>query len=170
MSTGTQTTTYTIADIRKVLDNFAADFFMMAQATGLRSAENVRATVSDLKAFAEAAYLVEVKIFLLDKDGNKLRAAVYKVSESAAGWQTSRPGDNLWPRISDGALWIVATLNDNWWGKQDAGKEAFKKDRGLNGSWGITDKDATVTGLASSAGQRYESNGYGLARTNYTRG
>ena len=30
MSTATRTATYTVADIRKVVDNFAADFSMMA--------------------------------------------------------------------------------------------------------------------------------------------
>ena len=38
MST-TQTTTFTATDIRKVVDSFAADYWMIAQATGLHTEE-----------------------------------------------------------------------------------------------------------------------------------
>ena len=168
-STGTQTTTYTVADIRKVVDNFAADFSMMSQATGLRSRENVAEVVSDLKVFSENGYLLQVKLFLQDKDGNKLRAALYSVSESAAGWKSERPGNNLWPRIPDGSLWVVATLTEAWWQKPDVAKEAFVKERGLHSAWAKTDKDTSLTGLTSSTGQKYASNGYGWERTNYTK-
>lgn len=131
-STGTYTTTYTVADIRKVVENFAADFSMTAQATGLRTRESVALTVSDLNIFAEYGYLVSVTLFLLDKDGNKLRVAVYRVSDSAAGWKSDAPGNNLWPRTEGGSLWVLGTLTDEWWKKTEAEKEAFTKARGLN--------------------------------------
>jgi len=168
-STGTQTTTYTVADIRKVVDNFAADFSMMGQSTALRSRESVAEVVSDLKVFAEWGYLVEVALFLLDKDGSKLRAARYKVNDSATGWTCDRPGNNLWPRTPDGSLWVVATLTDAWWNKTDPQREAFVRDRGLHNVWARTAKDTSLTGLCSSVGQRYASNGYGWERTNYSR-
>lgn len=164
----TQTTTYTVADIRKVVDNFAADFSMMAQSTGLRTRENVAEVVLDLKIFAENGYLVRVRVFLEDKDGNKLRAADYKVSDSAAGWNSDRPGNNLWPRSTDGSLWVLATLSDAWWQKTDAAQEIFIRDQGLHNAWKRTDKDASLVGLSSSAGQKYASNGYGWERTNYS--
>jgi len=169
-STGTRTTTYTVADIRKVVENFAADFSMMAQATGLRTRESVAATVADLNVFAEYGYLVSVTLFLLDKDGNKIRVAVYKVSDSAAGWKSDSPGNNLWPKTEGGALWVLGTFSDEWWNKTDAEKEAFVKARGLNSPWSKTDKDTSLNGLTSSAGQKYASNGYGWERTNYSRG
>jgi hypothetical protein len=168
-TTGTQTTTYTVADIRKVVENFAADFSMMAQATGLRTRESVAAVVSDLNTFAQYGYLVSVTLFLLDKDGNKLRVAVYKVSESAAGWKSDAPGNNLWPRTEGGALWVLGTLTDAWWNKTEAEKESFIMNQGLNSPWSRTEKDTSLTGLVSSAGQKYASNGYGWERTNYGR-
>lgn len=166
--TQTQTTTYTVADIRKVVDNFAADFSMMAQSTGLRTRENVAEVVSDLKIFAENGYLVRVTVFLQDKDGNKLRAADYKASDSAAGWNSDRPGNNLWPRTTDGVLWVLATLSNSWWQKTDSDKESFVKNQGLYNAWTKTDKDTSMIGLSSSAGQKYASNGYGWQRTNYS--
>src|SRR5438552_15393892 len=95
--TGTHTTTYTVADIRKVVDNFAADFSMIGQATGLYSRERVAWVVSDLKIFAEYRYLIDVNLILKDAAGRQVRAAVYRVFESAIGWTSERPGNNLWP-------------------------------------------------------------------------
>jgi hypothetical protein len=168
-STGTQTTTYTVADIRKVVENFAADFSMMAQATGLRTREGVAAVVSDLNKFAEHSYLVSVTLFLLDKDGNKLRVAVYKVADSAAGWKSDAPGNNLWPRTEGGSLWVLGTLADAWWNKIESDKDAFIKNNGLNSPWSKTEKNTSLGGLTSSAGQKYASNGYGWERTNYSK-
>jgi len=169
-STGSRTTTYTVADIRKVVENFAADFSMMAQATGLRTRESVAAVVADLIVFAEYGYLFSVTLFLLDKDGNKLRGAIYKVADSAAGWQSDAPGNNLWPRTEGGSLWVLGTFTEAWWSKTEAEKEAFIKARGLNFPWSKTEKDTSLNGLTSSAGQKYVSNGYGWERTNYSRG
>jgi hypothetical protein len=165
-STGTQTTTYTIADIQKVVDNFAADFSMMAQATGLWARDNVEKTVFDLKVFAENGYLIDVNIILKDRYGRQIRAAVYKVSESAKGWISERPGNNLWPRMPDGSLKVVATLTNAWWNMTGSEKERFIRDR-LYGSWPITTEETSFLGLASSPGQRYASNGYGWERKNY---
>jgi Bacterial HORMA domain family 1 len=167
-STGTQTTTYTVADIRKVVDNFAADFSMMAQATGLRSRESVAETVFDLKVFAERGFLVDVMLILKNRNGEKIRAAIYKVSESATGWTSERPGNNLWPRTPEGVMRVVGTLTDAWWNKTDPEKEIFIEKHGLHGTWAHTTEDTSFSGLSASLGQRYASNGYGWQRTNYS--
>lgn len=168
-SIGTQTTTYTVADIRKVVENFAADFSMMSQATGLRSRENVAETVYDLKMFAEYGYLVSVTLILKDKDGNKIRAAVYKVAESATGWVSEQPGNNLWPRTPGGSLYVLATLTNTWWNMMGSGKDAFIKNNALHGKWDLSTADNSLSGLSSSAGQKYASRGYGWERTNYSK-
>jgi hypothetical protein len=168
-STGTQTTTYTVADIRKVVDNFAADLSMMAQATGLRSRESVAEIVSDLKVFAEHNYLVEVTLFLDDKDGNRLRAAVYKVNAFAIGWTPDRPGNNVWERTPGGSLWVLAALTNAWWNKTDPQRETFVSERGLHYPWARTQNNTSLSGLCSSVGQKYTSSGYGWQRTNYSK-
>src|ERR1700761_2059425 len=95
-TTGTQTTTYTRADVRKVVENFAADYAMIADFTSLRSRDNVEKDVADLRQFAEDGYLVRVTLYLMDKDNNPINVAVFNVSESAVGWQNGRPGNNGW--------------------------------------------------------------------------
>ena len=169
-STGTRTTTYTVADIRKVVENFAADYSMIAQSTGLRTREQVVAAVSDLNTLARYDYLVSVTIYLLDKAGSKVQVAAYEVSESAVGWKTDAPGNALWPRIEGSSLRIIATLTDPWWNMAESEKEAFIKTHSLNSPWKKTDLDTSLTGLVSSAGQKYASNGYGWERTNYVKG
>lgn len=166
-STGTQTRTYTVADIRKVVDKFAADYVMISQSTGLPV--GAAETVADLKIFAELGYLIDVTLYLLDKDGNKLQVAVYKVSEATVGSTSDRPGNNLWPRTTDGSLRVVATVTNAWFEKTDEEKAAFVKKYGLYSSWGITTMDTSLVGLNSSSGQKYASNGYGWERTNYTK-
>lgn len=164
----TRTKTYTVVDIRKVVENFAADFSMIAQATGLRSPENVANVVYDLRIFAEFEYLNEIMVHLEDKNGVILRAARYEVNQSATGWGSDRPGNNLWPRTPDGSLHILATFTSEWWNKTDSEKQRFINDYGLHGSWPLGNR-ISITGLSSTAGQRYSSNGYGWERTNYSR-
>lgn len=166
-TTGTQTQTYTVVDIRKVLDHFAADFTMISQATGLWSSTSVSTTVSDLKQFAEAGYLTRVNLILKDKAGTVIKAAVFKISNAAVGWTSERPGNNLWPRTPDGTLNLVADLNQKWWDLQDAGRESFITTRALNSKWPVSSEDTSYLGLTSSSGQRYASNGYGMQRQNF---
>src|SRR4051812_11923474 len=100
----TYSTTYTTADIGKVVDCFAADFDMVAQSTGLRSRENARAVADDVKTFAQHGYLVDVNLCLQDAFGRIVRAAKYEVSTNASLWTAQRPGNNLWPRTPGGDL------------------------------------------------------------------
>ena len=45
--TATRTNTFTVVDVRKVIDNFAADYVMIGQSTGLRSRTIVDRDVAD---------------------------------------------------------------------------------------------------------------------------
>jgi hypothetical protein len=168
-STGTKTTTFTKADIRKVVESFAADYGMIADITGLRLREKVEHDVSDLNKFAEDGYLVRVTLYLLDKDGNPLNVAIYKVSENAVGWQTGMPGNNVWTAPAGSSLQLIATMTDAWFNKSDEGRQQYLKSRGLVGSWAKSDTTTSLNGMTASAGQKYASNGYGWARTNYSK-
>ena len=148
--TGTQTTTFTVVDIRKVVDNFAADFSMKAQATGLRTRENVAEIVYDLKILAEGGYLENVKLILKDASGTEIRGTKYTVSNSAAGWVSERPGHNLWPRTPGGVLKVIAGLTCEWWAKTEEEKAAFISVYGLHWSWSLTTEDTSFATLTAS--------------------
>lgn len=168
MDTGTRTNTHTVTDVRRVVASFGADFWMIAQATGLQESQDVRDTVSDLTVFAEAGYLEEVDLILWDATGNKLRAAKYTVSTSAVGWNNDRPGNNLWPRTAGGQLQVVATMSNEWTAMDEAAQAAAHEQLGLINSWRTTSVDTSHAGMNQDADRRYASNGYGLARTIYT--
>lgn len=55
-STETISQTYTIADIGKVIDCFAADLDMISQSSGLLTRDSVKNIASDVKAFAQSGY------------------------------------------------------------------------------------------------------------------
>ena len=78
------TQTYTIADIGKVIDCFAADLDMTSQSTGLLTRELVKGYAADVKAMAQRGYLLEANIVLKDASGNVIRAAKYEVNTDAA--------------------------------------------------------------------------------------
>jgi hypothetical protein len=168
-TTGTLTNTFTTADIRKVIEHFAADFSMMVLFTGLHSREYVTKVAHDLNVFADFRCITEVKLMLKDKVGNKLNASVYKISEAATGWTCERPGNNNWPRTPDGTLLVIGTMTQTWHVKTDAEKAAFRQKQGLNWPWNPTTQDVSVLGMTATAGQTYASNGYGIQRTNYGR-
>jgi hypothetical protein len=168
MTSGTQTQTYTLADIRRVLTDFAADFAMIAQATGLRSRENVAQTVSDLIGFAGAGYLQVIDVVLWDGAGRKLRAVKYIVSTTAVGWTTQRPGNNLWPRTPGGVLQVVATLSSSWWSLSAAGQAAVCETWDIAGAWNPTVTDTSHFGLTAVTDRRYASNGYGVEKIIYS--
>lgn len=167
MSVGTQTRTYTLADIRRVLADFAADFAMIGQATGLRSRESVAETVGDLVGFAGAGYLLAVDVILWDAAGRKVRAAKYTVSTSAIGWMTQRPGNNLWPRTPGGQLQVIATLSNDWWALGEAERAEVRARWGIAGAWPPTTTDTSHRGMTAAVDRRYASNGFGVEKTVY---
>jgi len=167
MSIGTQTRTYTLADIRRVLADFAADLDMIGQATGLRSRESVAATVGDLRGFAGAGYLLAVDVILWDAAGRKVRAAKYTVSTSAVGWTNQRPGNNLWPRTPGGQLQVIATLSNDWWTLDEKERAEVRARWGIAGAWPPTTTDISNRGMTAAVDRRYASNGFGVEKTVY---
>jgi hypothetical protein len=168
MGTGTSTTTFTKADIRKVIANFAADFGMIGQSTGLWTRSQIDATVADLNCFAEAGFLTAVVVILYDAQGKVVKPRRYLVSESAVGWASDRPGDNLWPYTPNGKLELVATLSDAWWQMDEVARRQRKTAIGVVGDWGYTSTDTSFSTMTATQDRRYASNGYGLQRISYS--
>ena len=167
MGTSSQTTTFTATDIRKVVDSFAADLWMIAQSTALRSRENVESIVSDLKALAETRYLLGVTLILWDSAGKKVRARRYTVSAQAIAWGNDQPGGNLWPRVEGGSLQIIGTLSDTWWNITAEIKKQVREKIGLKYSWDLTSTDTSFSDMTARQDKRYSSNGFGMERTSY---
>lgn len=167
MTTGTQTTTFTIADVRRVVNNFGADYFMIAQSTGLRSRTQVEETVTDLTIFADEGYLLAVVIILWDAQGNKIKGRRYVVSRTAVGWTSDGPGGNNWPKTLDGRLQIIATLSDTWWQLDENGQQSVKQRLGIVGGWSRTSTDTSFKDMNGTQDRQFASNGFGMQRWTY---
>jgi hypothetical protein len=163
----TATYTKTVADVRNVLNSFAADFSMKAQSTGLRERADVERTVEDLIAFANAGYLDSIALSLRDASGKEIRGGRYVVSNSAIGWTNDLPGDNLWPRTPGGTLTLTAVMSEEWHKLSPQSQADAQQKIGIKGQWPTTTADISFSGLNSSQDRQYASNGFGLKRWTY---
>ena len=163
----TYSATYTIVDVRRVFDQFAADYDMAAQSTGLVSDDHVTKVVHDVKVLAEAGYLWRVDMVLRDGSGETVRAQRYGVSTEASLWSAERPGNSLWPRMLYGNLRIVIFFTQRWRDLSGVAQALFG--RNLYLGWMDTDIDTAYPQLIGRVDRRYASNAYGLERTTYTR-
>jgi len=162
-STATQTQSYTIADIAKVIDCFAADLDMMAQSTGLLTWETVRHAAEDVKLMAQKGYLLEANIVLQDASGTVIRAAKYEVYTYASTLTAQRPGNNLWPRSPGGLLDVVVRYSQRWQSLTDAQRAALAKS--LKAPWSSSNTNLSFPGLTRSSDRSYVSNGWGVTKS-----
>lgn len=163
--TSTETRTYTIADIAKVVDCFAADLDMTAQATGLLSRDLTKMFAADVKAMAQKGYLLEANITLHDAYGTLVRASKYEVIGDGSLAATARPGNNRWPQTPGGTLSVVVRYTQAWANLPGPKKEEFQS--GLNIPWTSTSLDLSFPTLSGSVDRSYASNGWGMKKTGY---
>ena len=168
MSIATYTDTYTVVDVRRVFDQFAADYDMAAQLTGLVSDGYVTRVVHDVKALAEKGYIWRVDIVMLDASGQPVHAKRYVTSTDASLWSAQRPGDNRWPRMPGSSLNVVVSYTEVWRKLSPEAAAAFCSSS-LWLPWTSSGIDTTYPGMAGQVDRRYASSAYGLERTTFTR-
>jgi hypothetical protein len=159
----TELETYTIADIAKVIDCFAADLDMNAQSTGLLSRDLVKQYAADVKAVAQQGYLLEANIVLQDAAGVPIRAAKYEVSTNGTSLTPRRPGNNLWPRTPGGDLVVEVRYSQKWLDLSDTQRAAFR--RTLSPDWSASITNLSFPSLRRSADRSYVSNGWGVTKS-----
>lgn len=163
--TQSQSLSFTVADIGKVIDCFAADLDMNHQSTGLLNREIVRQTAQDVKTMAHRGHLLEANIVLQDASGAVIRAAKYEVAADAGILTAQRPGNNLWPRAPGGELYVVVRYSQTWRDLNEIQRSAFAK--ALNISWSSSNTDLSFPGLSRSSDRSYVSNGWGMTKSVY---
>ena len=165
-STETLTQSYTVADIGKVIDCFAADLDMNAQSTGLLTRDLVKGYAADVKEMAQKGYLIEANIVLQDASGEVIRAAKYEVSTDASTLTARRPGNNLWPRTPRGELNVVVCYSQKWRDLTDSSKAAFRQS--LSMGWVNSTTDINFPSLTRTFDRNYVSNGWGVTKSIYS--
>lgn len=163
-STYTSSSTYTTADIEKVLTRFLTDMLMIADTTKAITQDKARSYARDIERLAKKGYLQSVDVTLLDTWGTEQRAVVYDVDTEAGGLKASRPGGVLWPCMPNGYVRVIVWYTDKY--DSDARQQMSTV---LEGAWGPASDDTSHAGLTSTAGRNYESNGFGLQRKDFTK-
>lgn len=164
--TETLTQTFNRDDIRRVYASFAADYKIVAEWTGLHTPAFVAETTEQIKALAEEQYLQEVHLQLKTATGAVREATAYRVSTSASGWSSDRPGNLYWNNQAGDSLHLVIFFSAKWRALTEAKRAAFASIH-MPG-WGTSDFDGNYGMMMSSADRRYASRAYGMERTHYS--
>lgn len=162
--TRTLTTTYTVSDVARTFESFRSNLRAYCESAGVDE-ELVERRADDVIAWARAKYCSAVNVILCDQRGARVRAAKFVVSESATGWKTDLPGENLWPFTPGGSIRLVCEPSTEWTSLDPVRQQAFR--RALSLQWGVTDEDTTFSGMMIEGVRSYASNAYGLRHTTY---
>jgi hypothetical protein len=165
MSTSyTSSSSYTVADIEKVVNRFSTDLLMIADSTKAIPQEKARTYARDVERLVKKGYLNSVDVTLLDFFGTEVRAVTYQVNTDADSLTSSRPGGVLWPNTTGGTVRLILHYNDTY---DDSAREAMRT--ALETPWVPTSVDTSHASLRAGTGRDYESNGFGMQRKDFTK-
>jgi len=164
LSSYTESYTYTVADVRKVMDQVRADMRMAAESSGAMTLARVDSIMGDVTKYAENEYLSRLLIRLLGADGTTLKAAEYEILTDAGMLTASHAGNMMWPRVTGTSIVMLVTTNDAYDRMDSASKDEFEKT--LSNSWEAT-KAPSLAHLAAIADRNYVSKAYGVKKTSY---
>ena len=157
------TYSFSVADIEKVVRPVTADFVMIANSSGGTTEEKARMWAHDVSLLAKNDYLTWVDITLFSGDEEK-KAVRFTVNRASGALTMSRPGGVLWPKVPNPRLRILVQHNSNY----DAAAEKDMRPH-LEINWTSTSESADHTSLSSTTGRDYSSNGYAIQRTDYSK-
>ncbi len=158
------TDSYTVVDVRKVMDKLHADLRQIAQMTGCWTEAYADKVMADIMRFAESDYLDEVKVHLFGADGKTLKAYHYDVQRNVSGLAGVRSGGNLWSGAAT-RMNVLIEYSSKWRDLDESAKTKFRNSLGL--SWSSATDDYSVAHLAVSDQRTYASNGFGLQKKVY---
>lgn len=165
--TNTQTNTYTVVDIRKTFEGFEADLRMIARRTGKWSIEYVDQVVHDIIRLAEARYLSQVDIALLNSADTPLRASRFIANEAGNAITGSRAGGNDWYDLPNTRLQVILRYTTAWHSLASDQKKRFCSDKGFKINWVNSEIDTSYGHLQQEQAQLYASKGYELSKQNF---
>lgn len=162
MSTYSSTSTYTVADVEKVMRSVKADLIIIATTTKAMTEDEAVNYAHDIEILAKKNYLKYADVTLMNGT-SEVRAVRYEFqTEGATG--TARPGGVIWPltpQARGGRIRIHLRYTDS----SSAEKRA---ELPLKMSWVPASSDVSHKDLTSAAGRGYSSNGFGTNRKDFS--
>ena len=159
--TGSETYTYTIADIETVMRRFTADLVMIAQSSGSITEAKAHQYAHDVELLAKNGYLKRVDLTLFSGT-TEITATQYTVNTAAGSLSMSRPGGVLWPRIPNATLRIILSYTDEY---DPAARETLRGK--LKIAWVPSAADTSHCTLTSTGVRDYASNAWGMQRKDF---
>ncbi|HAP60798.1 MAG TPA: hypothetical protein DCR93_15295 [Cytophagales bacterium] len=168
--TYTQTSTYTVVDVRKAFEGFEADFRMIALRTKKMEEKKVEDLIHDVMAFAENFYLESVSIALLNtEDDEPVSAVKFSVNDAGSASTSERAGKNRdWPDLPETYLTLIISHTQKWNNLTSQQQKNFYSNQGFKNSWSPTNINNSFPSLNSHRGQLYASKGYELQKQNFS--
>lgn len=167
-NTRTNTSTFTVVDIRKTFENCEADIRTIARRTGKWSMEKVDNVVHDILKLAENGYLNEVSIALKDANNHVKRATKFAINENGSAADSARPGQNNdWENIVNTHLTVYLSYSSKWHSLSEQQRKDFETNNFFRIAWTTTSDDTSFSHLNSGSAQLYANKGYELQKTNF---
>jgi hypothetical protein len=161
----TESYTYTVVDVRKVMDQVRSDLRMAAQSTGLMTLDSADVLMADVVKYAEKNYLESVLIHMDGSDGVVIRAAEYVISADGRTLTASRSGNMLWTATPGANLRVTLRTTDSYDALSPASRAGFKAS--LSVPW-PAGRSPALGHLSGTAERNYVSNAYGARKTSYS--
>jgi hypothetical protein len=165
--TNTNTSTFTVLDVRKTFESCEADIRTIARRTGKWSMVYVDEIFHDIILLAENDYLHSVDIALV-KDGSDtvVKASKFIVNNGGSATESERAGkNNDWTDLPNTHLSIILEYTSEWKNLSTENKNTFRKKFKKN--WVNSSIDNSFPHLNKNNAQLYASKGYELQKTNY---
>jgi hypothetical protein len=167
-NTITNTSTYTVIDIRKTFEGCETDIRTIARRTGKWTMEYVDNVFYDILMLAENEYLKSVDVVLLNDNNTVLRASKFVVNANGTAINSERAGNNNdWNNLPNTHLSVILCYSQKWHNLSVTEKSNFQKNNNFKISWGTSNIDNSFPHLSNSQGQLYGSKGYELQKTTY---
>ena len=158
----TTTSTYTVADVEKVVRSIKADLIMIAGSTRALTVDKAEEYAHDIELLAKNNYLAKVDVTLVSALGAEINAAIYEFqNEDAFG--TGRPGGVMWPSTPGGSIRVILSYTDKYRIEKEKANKLLLK---IN--WQPSYVDTSHSHLTSSGSRGYSSNGFGADRSDFS--
>jgi hypothetical protein len=162
----TNTSTFTVVDIRKTFESFDADLRMIAHRTATWASEYTSNVVHDIVKLAENHYLDHIEVQQLDANGRALQVSIFRVNAQGSAITGPRAGGNDWVQVSGARLTVVLNYTPAWHALTAEKKAAFCTSNGFKIGW-VAATNTSYDHLTRSAERTYALKGYELTREDY---
>lgn len=166
-NTSTNTSTFTVADIKKAFEGFEAEIRMIARETGKWSMTHVDNLFHDVRKWAEEEYISVVDVALMKDKDTVVKARKYTINSNGTATSSARAGESNWPDTADTYLKTIINFKQNWLDLTEEQREKFKTENNFKLKWGPCSIDNSFPHLTKSKGQLFASKGYELQQESF---